>query len=872
MASSIYVPIEDVTGESGQAPRVYEKTSSGGFSPTGETINRGFIVRGRSRSSSTTPTREDLNTYNPTPVEQGYIGLAEQGGLKRNVGESDASYYTRAIQYGKTVETQQHEQIYKQRQEEIRSGTLQGQIQYSQESQEQPTTLSPTASGASIAFLTQKEGTLASQTRASRYWTLDANTPYDAVTESKFSTGLNLKTHPWGSGFVSRGLYEYNRQQINIAQEQYRNYDELAKEFKRNPQKFEGLEGVEVTETQEGKTYTLTNDFIKNNTPSMEQLEKQGLLQAKKDYSRLAPTEKRKLWAGGFIQGATSVSVATNEFIARMPFYATTRTINPEDVGKEKKTFFNPQGLPDPIKENIEFKGSIKEIKNLPTTQTTVSFLGSPTKYLKEKATSPEFQGGAFVVAGVGVAGGTNFIRSVKAQGFKATAIESIPSPYKIGSGIYMEKPSQVKLTSFKTNNLRIYGGTAGETINVYGAEGFKNIGGSVRGVGAYGTQQPYIKVSGGGYFVETGTYSKVTPYVYQQTGVGTNAFLQTNTPIFLQTNIAGGTTSGYQGGGFEAYSQGGKIVKLNQNLPFKKVTPAGIGTQDTPISSSFVSGQGQRVTSITREGIKTGVRFKPTTQGTEYDLTKLANTPQTYDIVQEGFNAGAGTTQIKATTPIKTNAPSIQIQAPTQAIKPPSTFVPPSPTRLIQEQAPSTTQKAITIQQPKVDLSTNTITNTKTSTSQIIIGKSRTKTDTRIKQAPVLNIDTGLDSGIETKQKQNVVVIPVVAQAQGQKQIQKLRQVAVPTTFTPQTNIEIPTPTPTSSLLIVPPPIPAGYLPTGQGVGRAPPFQEKGFTPSFTALFKKQFGRTKKSNKTGLDYRPIPKGFRFIKVKKIKL
>jgi len=75
----------------------------------------------------------------------------------------------------------------------------------------------------------------------------------------------------------------------------------------------------------------------------------------------------------------------------------------------------NEQGVFE--KRSVKFGGTLGEIRNYPSTQSTVKFLDSPIGYLKQKAKAPEVLGQATVIVPLAFQGVKTAVTNIKTFG-----------------------------------------------------------------------------------------------------------------------------------------------------------------------------------------------------------------------------------------------------------------------------------------------------------------------------------------------------------------------------------------------------------------------------------------------------------------------
>jgi len=727
-------------------------------------------------------------------------------------------------------------------------------------------------------------------------WVLESNNLKDYSLESSFIGG----TTQINRNVNTRGLYEYNTQQIIAGKDMYHKYKTTISDFESSPEKFKGKPGVTTTTTTKGTVYQLTPEYFNKNIDT-KGIYKNALVKTKTEFNRLPPLTKTKLNIAGYGQGGTSAVIGVAEFSNTLVLNMGVQTYTPEQIkegGLRGRTF--------------KFGGDLGKMRSYPSTQSTTGFLENPINYVRQKGTSPEFLGQATVMVPLAYKAVTSTVQNIKELGFKGGVTETASglSPIRMKSNIYSEPiTSKTKFTNVKSIKgtvdgvtTKVYSGSSG-TIKLSGVEKSTMINGKNVGAGYSITKTPFIEVRGGGAIVTEGVRTTVNPYSFSSTGTGTayrgvgNNFMAQITSNFVK----GGTSNIYSNKGFTIY-QTPKTAKIYSSAQTTYKIQGGGASQNVKKGvTAFSSGTAKPIYKTTYTGDKTlnlnegtltrdfihaptgRVRLSPKMSGVEYDLNKLMGQGgglNRYTSSRSGGTATATITQletpgVKASIPITKPITSTYTTAP----------IPPQTTTQTKVRQSSqyaglgtyekTTGGTTQLQIAKPGTTPINIFRPKTQTINLLVSKTKIRTGTKQRQTVI----------------PSVVAIPTTRPAQKQKAITTTKIISVQKVRVPQTQ-KYATTTPfnyesganTYNPYTPPSPLPIG-LPVGYGGGM---FSKIGnvkagrtrtkYTPSFKALFFKIKGKAPSGVKTGLNFRPITPGFSFtnkkriIKVRRIKL
>ena len=710
------------------------------------------------------------------------------------------------------------------------------------------------------------------------YWKIESTNTQDAIKEAQFAGNVPYRSP---GAFRSRGTYEYNVQNIIAGKQIYNQYQDISKEFKADPSKFEGKEGVTTTKTEEGISYQLSPSYFEKNI-DIENIYKSSLSETKTQFSNLPQKTKDRLNIGGYAQGVTSAGLGIGEFVGTVGTNIGVQTYKEGEFGQKRRFYFG---------------GSLGDIRSAPSTQATVKFTEAPIKYIGQKATTPEALGQATVIVPLISQGAKSVYTNIKTFGFKGGVAETASgfSPLRVKSGIYGEvitsKTRFTDVKSIKATNkegitTRVYSGSSG-SIKLSGVEKSINIGGQRYGAGYTSTQTPYTEIRAGGSIIKSGVRTTISPYSFKPTGSGkvysakTGRFYNEITSDLFK----GGTSQILTSKGITAYSSGGKTNIYSSFAKGYKSTGGGAIEKVTPGVSKFISGSTKPIYKTTSYGdrrinLDTGstsrdfirspsgrYKLKPKLSGVEIDLNKLIGGTKT-----RYKSTGGGGSSTKSVLKLQSSSLTTPVIPATKPIiKSSPKVVPPPQTKGTQAQALKPSIKSVGVKVATPDLKTKTA--VKGDTINVVLPKpisrsgSRSKTQLKPLVTPVLDLDT------LTKSKGKTDTLTAVKIIQVQKVKLDTAQRSAITGFggVPSPTVyKFPT-TPTTPIPFNLPllsGVPSGSLGLGKVKGKRP---ETRYVPSFSALYFKIKGKAPKGRATGLRLRPITPKFSLFGKKKVK-
>jgi len=347
-----------------------------------------------------------------------------------------------------------------------------------------------------------------------------------------------------------------------------------------------------------------------------------GVTKAYESYNNLTKSSKLRLNAAGFGVGVAQLGVGFSEF--------------------QNSLLFNMGGGGGVIREGDEigffksqkvyYGGNLGGIATTPSSPRTTGFIASPTTYFKETFTEPTRVAKIAGISTVLVAGGYSYAGNVKSMGWGAGTAETVAgiSPIKIQSGIYSQTLDlkNMKLTSFKLGNYRVYGGTKGN-IKVTGYENIKT------GVGEMYTRTPALKIYGGGAYVDTGFRTTFNPYQLGTSQAASTAFYSMGNfklAIPSEAGLQFGQTPKLQARGVVEYNfPNQNIYQFSSMAQFSRVgsitqTKGGVTKFDTGRAVSISDQKYYGEWSIRNPSGKYRLSSRGLIRGTEYNLDYLFN------------------------------------------------------------------------------------------------------------------------------------------------------------------------------------------------------------------------------------------------------
>jgi len=391
-------------------------------------------------------------------------------------------------------------------------------------------------------------------------WEIESKTPYEIIDiESKYTGSPKISAVNLGYG-ISRGQFESNKLQINLAKEGFRveqeirkDIEKVSREFQENPESFKGEIGFIEEVSEEGEvTYSLDIDKYIKNLSSYKKLEKyqeqfteegtlkpevytKKLKEVKKDFMSLGKKE-RVLGATAETQLAFfNLPIRTAEGLITFGSKLGVQTFKKDD---ERNWYGGVKG------KDFKFGGIAGRITNIPSVQPSYEFTKQPLKYIGETITtrpSVTFPVGLGVAVGYGL--GKGAISNIKGYGLTTGTLETLKyfSPLRIKSTLFY--PEVTGATKFVGKSIQLEKG--GKTFTKYvGAEkGFPEIkletyqlAGSKGGVGISTIQTPQFTYLGGELTKGVRTSSFLSSFTGEQ--VGNIGFVGTSKTIPLYSSV----------------------------------------------------------------------------------------------------------------------------------------------------------------------------------------------------------------------------------------------------------------------------------------------------------------------------------------------
>ena len=731
----------------------------------------------------------------------------------------------------------------------------------------------PTQYGA--LFVTEREAQKLKGSSLS-YWEIKSKTMDEGLKEASFAQNIPYISQ---SGIRSRGVYEYNTQNIIAGKKVYGQYQTISKNLKDDPKSFVGQEGV-ITKSEGGQIseVTLTPSYFDKNIDT-ENIYQTSKGEATTQFKNLPKETRRKLNLGGYATGVASASLGIVEFTGTIATNLGQQKIQEGDsFGKSKKFYLGGEA------------GNIRSY---------------PSK-------APGYVGQATVIVPLVAQGVRSLATNIKTFGLKGGVAETASgfSPLRIKSGIYAEgitsKTTFKDVKSFKVTDkagttTRIYSGSSGG-IKLRGIEKSAIVGGKKVGRGYTITETPYTEIRAGGSIIKSGIRTTVNLYTFKTTGAGSVYGAKAN-QLFTQQltpSIKGGTSEILTSKGITTYrSSEGATTYSSFNKLFRS-TGGGGSQKITEGVTRFTSGKATPIYKTTygdtRINLKAGTTYKgfrgdytvggkattsrdfiyepsgkykltPKVSGVEYDLNALFGKAgsSSYKI-----SSGGG-----AKTVTKFSGSGISASV-VPAIKPvsygsPVTLPPPQTKGLKTETLPAQI-KAVNIIEPQVKVKTKVEAKEIGATINAVIpqvrGRSSTGQRSRSQGATTIipKIETGIKPRSRSETATRVIQVQKIKLDTVQKSALSSGYGGVPTGLTYNFPTTPPVPVPFVMPLL------SGFPSGALGIGRVKARKsETRYTPSFSALFFKLKGKAPKGKPTGLRFRPITPNFSFFKKRKVK-
>ena len=740
----------------------------------------------------------------------------------------------------------------------------------------------PTQYGA--LFVTEKEAQKL-QGSGVPYWVIKSKDKDKALREAEFASNVPYISQ---KGIKTRGIYEYNQQNIIAGKKIFGTYENISQSFKEDPTKFKGKEGYTETKTKEGMEYSLSPKYFESQI-NLKNVYSSSLKEAKTDFSNLPQSTRRKLNVGGYGTGVSKAGLGVVEFGGTILTNLGQQTFKKGEGMKARKFFLG---------------GGAGKILTSPAIQTTVKFTESPKQYIKEKSRSPDVLGQATVIVPLVTQGARALVSNIKRYGTKGGIVEttSIFSPLRIKSGVYAKPITTktkftnveiIKGTNVKTGiTTRAFRGSSGG-IKLSGVEKSAIIKGKKIGGGSTITDTPYTEIGGGK--IVSGVRTTYSPYTFETTGSG-SVFGAKGSKFYTQAltpKIKGGISTTYTSRGLTAYSYpggskfstsfnkvysyagGGATAKTGirgvskfiagRRTPIYKTSTFGdtrIKLRSTTYTSSRYSLTNVKATFKKSFVYEPSGRYKldPKISGKEYDLNKIFSGKG-----GEGYKF-SGTGGLKTVTKLDTSGISAIVLPTTKpTFKGSSKIIPPTTKAGTTSQVLAPQFKGVTkIESREIGSTISAV------TPKVV---SRGGTSTRSRQTPVTILSSNVFTGVKPKGKVDTAIKNLQTQKIVPVQKVSLRSIStsiftgyggtpVPTTYTPTTpKIPVPFTFPLLSGMF------SGSLGSGKVKSRR---TERKYTPSFKALFFNIKGKAPKGTATGLRLRPITPGFSFFRKKKV--
>lgn len=743
------------------------------------------------------------------------------------------------------------------------SGTLQSQLQNNNTSNNNAFYVSSEGRKNTVQlgalFVTPQEALKLKGTGVA-YWELESKTPEDLNLEMQFVLNTPYVTKTVNT----RGVYEYNLQNILAGKEAYKQYKNLISNFESNPEAYEGLEGVQVLRSTKGTQYSLTPEYFEKNI-NFSSIYSSALSNAKLSFKDLSKGTRTKLnvasYAQGLAQGATGIAEFGGTVLVNMGV----QTFKEGEFSTKSRRFYFSEST------------ALGDIATYPTVQ---------TKGLKQKITSPDFLGQATLILPMVASAGVSAYKNIRSSGWKAGTAETLAliSPFRIKSGIYGEgitTKTKFNTEGFKFTNAegvtkRLYAGTStGGGVKIAGFESSKIINGQTVGKGIVITEAPFTEIRAGGAIINQGIRTSINPYQFEGAGSGTSALVRGNNLYtqFLSPNYKGGTSNVFTQRGITIYETPGLTRVYTTSSKGYRITSGASYIEEGAITK-YLSGRAKPIyetsygdTTINLNDLtysrdflrQPSGRYKvnPQIRGVEYDLNKLLS-----NFGDKGYSSFRGSGR-SGSTLISETTTGIRAVIPKMLSKPvfksPSKIVPP----IVQGKQQSAyyglgLYERTDTEMFNVQRSINVV---KSIDLMGVAEKIRKGEGSRNRIIAIPKVEFSL--GLNNFNKQNVNIIS--RQVIRVRQIQKISLASASFNYgfnAPQfTNFY--NPIETSYFPVID--LPTGFYDRlGIGNARATKSQTS-YTPSFTALFFKIRGK-KRTNRTGLDLRPISSDFSFQK------
>jgi len=460
------------------------------------------------------------------------------------------------------------------------------------------------------------------------YWELKSSNERDLITESHFAGSVRQTSRP----IRTRGTFEFNTANIIEGKEQFNQYKKIISEFEKKPESFANEVGVTTNQKNDSITYSLNNEYFDKNIDN-NKIRKDSLINAKNKFKSLSTNKRIGLNLNSFAISVTQGVLGLGEMAGTFATNMGVQTFKKEDFGKSRNFHFGSNTIAG-------------RIISMPSVQSTTTFRENPLNYIKQKGLSSDTLGKVALFAPMIADGVISTVKGVRAYGLKTGLSDTLSgfSPLRLKNGIYAEsisKSTKLKITSAKNTKNgvtnRAYSGSPfGESnIKLSGFEKTSTIKGKTIGGGLTTTENPYIKISGGGSGVDTGIINTINSYEIGNLKTGTG-FLSRGTKDLklIKSELKGGSSISTISKGSTIYtSDNGVTIFSNPNKGYK-IRTGSLGTEKNGVTS-FVSGRTKPIyKTIFDVGTKSDFirkpsgKFKinPKTYGKEYDLDVLSS------------------------------------------------------------------------------------------------------------------------------------------------------------------------------------------------------------------------------------------------------
>lgn len=691
------------------------------------------------------------------------------------------------------------------------------------------------------------------------YWEMQSTNIDDALIEANFA----FNTPYINKNVNTRGVYEYNLQNILAGKAIYSEYKNIITNFQANPEAYAGMEGVEVLRSTKGVQYNLTPEYFEKNI-NYSSIYSNSFDATKLSFSELPKNVRTKLNVASYGQGLLQGAVGMAEFGVTVFVNMGVQTYKEGEFTTKSRRFYFSES------------SALGDIATYPTIQ---------NKGFWNKVKSPDVLGQATLIVPLVAELGVSSFKNVRSLGWKAGTAETLASlsPFRIKEGIYGEKlTAQTKFNTegFKFTNsegitTRVFSGgsTTGGT-RIGGFESSQVINGQTIGKGMVITEAPFTEIRAGGAIINQGIRTTITPYQFEGAGAGTSALVRGNNYYtqFLSPSYKGGLSSVYTSRGLDIYETPG-VTSIYTTKGSKLKLSSGSSYVQEGVLTKYLSGEARPIYETiygdTLIDLNTGTytrdfirqpsgkyKVNPQIRGVEYDLNKILSGFGDKGYTSFRGSGGKGSTLIsETTTQIQAIIPKV-LQKP--VYKTPTSLVPVQNLKNVKRQSAyygAGLYERTESQEFNYGFNVNAI------SLQAIAQKVNQGQKNKARVLAIPKSEFALGQGSFNKESLNYI----------SRQVIKVRQIQKISLQAPTFSYPFNAPRFTDFAQ----PINTGYFPTLDlpggftdrlGIGNAKAQRSKiAYTPSFTALFFKIRGK-KRTNKTGLDLRPVSPDFSYQK------